>query len=352
MGATAAYNSQFLVTAQPAIPLTDEAMTDSGDHQTYSITYTAKQYLDINTPVIIQKQTHGTGSWVTVSNYTLKHVGAIVTFASANNNDDLIRIHSAAYYAYSALGQGHTAEAASKIAAIDVTSFNPTGVETYIGGELNGQVKFDRWWLDKLRMASLTARDLVVVSLVMPSGARYEGYAFSIDLTTKSDVKSAVGESLTFQITNEFFASLGGILVTIQDVDILQVGGVGVGASNPLAVFLAVAGSAISNSNPVPTQDVEQSGYVAASSPPSATNVGSDTTYTFSSQVNRVIIQNNTSANVNYAFDTAASAGSFVLASNAMVVYPKKVTALHLYTAAAQNINGTSAGNIVVLGAL
>jgi len=98
--------------------------------------------------------------------------------------------------------------------------------------------------------------------------------------------------------------------------------------------------------------DTEQSGYVSATSPPTATNAGSDTPYTFSSQVNRVIIQNNTSTNVNYAFDAVASAGSLVLAPGSMLVYPKKCTVLHLYTVATQNINGSAASNIVVLGAL
>jgi hypothetical protein len=124
-------------------------------------------------------------------------------------------------------------------------------------------------------------------------------------------------------------------------------------ASGPWTQNLTqVNGTALSNTNPVPSQDIEQSGYVTASSPPSQTNAGSDTPYTFSSQVNRLIIQNNTSANLNYAFDTAASAGSFLLVPGATLVYPKKCTVLHLYTAVAQNINGTAAGNIVVLGAL
>lgn len=113
-----------------------------------------------------------------------------------------------------------------------------------------------------------------------------------------------------------------------------------------------VNGSNLSNTNPVPTQEIEQAGYVAASSPPSTTSAGSDTTYTFSQQVNRVIIQNNTSGNVYYAFDQTASAGSFLLVPGATVIYSKKVTAVHLFTAAAQNINGTTAGNIVLLGAL
>lgn len=103
--------------------------------------------------------------------------------------------------------------------------------------------------------------------------------------------------------------------------------------------------------NKVP-QDTEQAGYVALSSPPTATNPGSDTPLTFSSQINRLILANNTSANLYYAFDTTASAGSLLLAPGGQIIYPKKCTVLHLYTAAAQLINGSVAGNIVVLGAL
>lgn len=105
------------------------------------------------------------------------------------------------------------------------------------------------------------------------------------------------------------------------------------------------------NTSPFPTQDIEQSGYVAATSPPATTNAGSDTSYTFSSQVSRIIVQNNTSAVVNFAFDVAATAGSLVLQPGAFLTYPKKVTVLHLFTAAAQNINGSTGSNIVVLGA-
>lgn len=207
MSATAGYNTTFNITAQPAISLTDEATTDAGAHIVYSITNSAKRYLDLNTAVVVQLQTHGTGSFNTVTNYTLKHVGGIITFASANNSDDVVRIHSGSYYAYSVLGQGHTAEMVSKIADLDVTAFNSGGIESHIGGELGGQVKFDRWWLDTSRMVSLTARDLIAVDLTTPSGNRYEGYVLGTDLTTKADVKSAVAESLSFQITNEFFAN-------------------------------------------------------------------------------------------------------------------------------------------------
>src|SRR6266700_323788 len=106
------------------------------------------------------------------------------------------------------------------------------------------------------------------------------------------------------------------------------------------------------NLAPVATQDIERVGYIALTSPPATTNAGTDTPLTFSSQVQRVIIQNNTSANLNYAFDVAATLGSLVLVPGSTLIYPKKVTVVHILTAAAKNINGATAGNIVVLGAI
>lgn len=52
--ATAGYNSTIRATSQPSISFTDEAMTDSGDHLTYTITNTAKQFLDRDISVVTQ----------------------------------------------------------------------------------------------------------------------------------------------------------------------------------------------------------------------------------------------------------------------------------------------------------
>jgi hypothetical protein len=205
MSAEAAYNSTVNITAQPAISLTNEACTDSGDHTTYTISNSAKRYLDINTAVVVQKQTHGTGPFNTVTNYTLKHVGGIITFNTANNSDDVVRISSGAYYAYSALASAHSAEFAAKVNALDVTAFNSNGTETYIGGLMGGTLKSSDWWVDNTRITSLTNRDLLVVSFQTASGRRFEGYVYGTDCGIKSDVKSAVGEDITFQLTNEFF---------------------------------------------------------------------------------------------------------------------------------------------------
>jgi|SRR5713101_2459020 len=98
-------------------------------------------------------------------------------------------------------------------------------------------------------------------------------------------------------------------------------------------------------------QDIEEFGYVDFFNPPQATTAGTETVMTFTYQVKRVIIQNNTAVNVAFAFDQTATAGSLLLVPNTILIYPKKVLAVHLWTATAQNINSGGVPSIVVLGA-
>jgi len=107
---------------------------------------------------------------------------------------------------------------------------------------------------------------------------------------------------------------------------------------------------AVNSAGQAQVEDIEQSGYVALSTPPTNTNAGSDTTLTFSSQVNRVILQNNTSANAYLDFDQAASTASLVIVPGALLIYPKKCTSPHLYTAVATPINAVN--GLLVRGAL
>jgi len=95
---------------------------------------------------------------------------------------------------------------------------------------------------------------------------------------------------------------------------------------------------------PVPTGLI-----AAAGGAPSATNAGTETTYTIASQANHFIVQNNTSINVKIALDATVTAGSFVLAPNTTWIADIQATAFHLLTASAQNINGTAANNIVIM---
>ncbi len=96
--------------------------------------------------------------------------------------------------------------------------------------------------------------------------------------------------------------------------------------------------------------DIPSLRLISLSSPPTTTNAGSDTTLTFASQITQGIVQNNTSANANINFTAAASAGTLLVPPGFAYEFQLQTTTLHLFTAAAQNVNGSTAGNIVVLG--
>ncbi len=90
---------------------------------------------------------------------------------------------------------------------------------------------------------------------------------------------------------------------------------------------------------------------VALSAPPAALTASADTTFTFSSKVHHVEIQNNSSTAVGIEYDAAATAGSWQIPPNGgalLVDHP--VTAVHLFSTAATNVNGTGGSNIVLKG--
>lgn len=94
---------------------------------------------------------------------------------------------------------------------------------------------------------------------------------------------------------------------------------------------------------------------VLAPSPTNGAALVAATDYAFSwksaAQPRHVLVQNNTAAAINVDVDTAATAGSLVLAAGATLVLDVQMSALHLYSAAAApNVNGSASGNIVVRG--
>lgn len=95
-----------------------------------------------------------------------------------------------------------------------------------------------------------------------------------------------------------------------------------------------------------------QQGPVTPSSN-NATHTTAATDYSFAwtaATVNHVMLQNNTGVSINFDVDQTATAGSPVLATGQTIFLDVVMAALHLWTAAQQNVNGTAAGNIVIRG--
>ncbi len=155
--------------------------------------------------------------------------------------------------------------------------------------------------------------------------------------------------TLAFDNTNELKASLYGKNSAAGDTAI------GVDSSGFVLTHQKLGGSDLSVSNPMPGLVVAQSGYVAAYGSNAAnTTGGSDYSFKWgasgNTQVNHIMLQNNTGANINYDLDTSTSAGSPVLATGQTIFLDVQTSTLHLQSASNQNVNGTSASNIVVRG--
>lgn len=87
---------------------------------------------------------------------------------------------------------------------------------------------------------------------------------------------------------------------------------------------------------------------------PATTGIATDISIQFgpqgTTQVNHVLIANNTTISINYELDAATTLGSDILAAGQKILFDVQVLAVHLQATSSQNVNGTSAGNIVVRG--
>lgn len=106
--------------------------------------------------------------------------------------------------------------------------------------------------------------------------------------------------------------------------------------------------------NNVPMQGIGQRGGIA----PLNTNAAAltaNTVYVYQwspagQQVNHVMLQNNSSVNINFELDNTVSAGSPVITPGQTIFLDVQHITLQLLSSGTPNVNGTSAGNLVVRG--
>ena len=87
-----------------------------------------------------------------------------------------------------------------------------------------------------------------------------------------------------------------------------------------------------------------------ALSQPAVTVANTDTSWSFTKKVRHIIIYNGTGSVLQFCLDATATAGSLPLAPGAFFSADIRVTAVHLYAPSTFNINGASAGNIIIWG--
>lgn len=117
-----------------------------------------------------------------------------------------------------------------------------------------------------------------------------------------------------------------------------------------------VGGNSIATgNNAVPVLNSASAGAVAAyGSNAAATTGGSDYAFKWgasgTTQVNHVMLSNNTGANVSWDDSAATTAGSDILATGQKLFLDVQTAAFHVQTSSNQNVNGSSANNLVIKG--
>lgn len=187
---------------------------------------------------------------------------------------------------------------------------------------------------------------------------------FSAQISGEPYVRGFAPVTLVILPTAEY---IGGFSVT--EVDIAGINGQPPSSTNPLfvdvtdrsgrvlgsvvittlppvtgAVSPQVGGSNVSTSNPLPTTS-GQVGLIAPNSGNTGTT-GNGADYQFkwtgNATVQRVIISNESGADVRYELDATASANSLRLKDGNVLFIAQPCTVLHLYTASSINVNQAS----------
>jgi hypothetical protein len=210
MAALPGYKASIYATTTPSVAFTNEAMTDAGDHQTFTVVAAAKRYWDQATALTVQTTTDGT-TWTTTTAYTTAMLGVIVLTTALVGASPGCRV-SGNYLPYSVIGDATQVEINNTLDIMEATSFvsAAAGWKTKIPTLVGAEFKLDRWWVDTLFLNVLATNTRLVI--VAYSGAnanqRYEAFCFIKQDALKFAINALITESLSFDIDGQVSAHL------------------------------------------------------------------------------------------------------------------------------------------------
>lgn len=210
--AMAGYKAGLFLAAPASVSMTNEAMTDSGDHTTFNVTNEAHQCWDYTQAFTVQTAPDGS-TWTTASASTYKinyAIGQVVFNSAVSGATPSCRI-SAGYYLPIAFLAGVTSiDGTVTGTALDSTTFQnpPSPWKTFIPGINGGTVKLACLWVNGGTFLShMTAADLLVLKIYPDSTgtARYQGYGVLTTDAIKSAVSAVNTEELDFNINGKLY---------------------------------------------------------------------------------------------------------------------------------------------------
>jgi len=209
---TAGYNAGLFITSTPSVTMTDEAMTDSGDHTTYNVTNSAHQAWDYSASFTVQTSPDGS-TWATASasTYTINYaIGQVVFTSAVSGATPSCRIASGYYFTIAFLAGVTAIDGTGTGAALDATSMQnpPSTWKDFISGERSATLKLSTIWVNGgVFLAHMSADDILLLQ-VYPNQAnaqRYQGYGVMTTDSFKSAVSAVNTEEIDFNIKGKLY---------------------------------------------------------------------------------------------------------------------------------------------------
>lgn len=210
MALTPGYAASIQITSTPSVSMTNEAMTDSGDHKTFNVTNAAHQCWDKTQAFTVQTAPDGV-TWTTVTTgFTINYpIGQVVFAVAVSGATPSCRISAGFYFPFAFLGFSKNFEIVVNNTNLDVTAFTSPATQwkTYIPGVNDTTVKLNNWWIDNTFLSHLNNADLLVLQLKPGQNAnqRLQGFAKTKTSALKAAVAAAVTEDLDFVIDGQLF---------------------------------------------------------------------------------------------------------------------------------------------------
>lgn len=183
-------------TSQAPTPLVDEPMTANGDRTQYTVTDSAKRYLDPLTAVSLESSPNGV-TWNPVQPNEFQYAGGVAVFDPGLAVGTQVRIASGAYFPVAPIAE---CKGWSVDVSLDLEDSTPLGSDwkryTPI---LNGwEASLERFQQDSYFMDRIVAGLPVLLVLYVnePSGLRYEGFANISGLGTSLEATALVEETV------------------------------------------------------------------------------------------------------------------------------------------------------------
>lgn len=208
MAFVAGYQASVFITSDASsVSMTNEGLTDSGDHTTYTVTNAAHRYWDDTAVPVVQTSPDGT-TWTTqaANTYTVQYVGGKIIWNSAKASGTQVRLSSGGkYFAYSTFAQGNSAELDASPDMLDVSVFGGGRAKQYIPGQSGGKFSLKAFWIDGTFLQMIKDGFKLIFSMAVDGTHRYEGYSYTSGDKISTPVGGVVGEDLEFQVTGSWY---------------------------------------------------------------------------------------------------------------------------------------------------